>query len=93
VNGKLKTKILLLQIMATLNETLAAVNAARVDIAKIRVENSQLRLFLETTIKTLQDIISAGAADADTVAALGTAVAGLRDDLAAFDSDVPDAPA
>lgn len=88
-----KTNKLLRQIMAILEDTLAQVKDLRLSIAKVRKENGDLRLVLETRITNLEKLIEEGQANPETIAALAAEVAGAREDLDGFDADVPDATA
>jgi methyl-accepting chemotaxis protein len=79
--------------MAILEDTLAQVKDLRLSIAKVRKENGDLRLVLETRITNLEKLIEEGQANPETIAALAAEVAGAREDLDGFDADVPDATA
>jgi uncharacterized coiled-coil DUF342 family protein len=79
------------EIMAILEDTLAQVKDLRLDIAKVRKENADLRLVLETRITNLEKLLEGATANPETIAALAAEVAGARKDLQDFDADVPDA--
>ena len=79
-------------IMALLEDTLAQVKALRLDVAKVRAENAALRLMLETRIANLEKLLEDATGNPETIAALAAEVAGAREDLSAFDADVPDSP-
>lgn len=81
------------QIMAALEDALADLKALRLDLTKVRQENTSLRTFLTERIAALEKIIADGGANPETIAAITAEVAGLKSDLAEFDADVPDAPA
>ena len=88
---KLKQKV---DKMATqLEDTIQALKDARVQLAAVRKEQTDLRTTLTERIKALEDIIAAGGTTPEILAALKVEVDGLKEDLGTFDADIPNATA
>ncbi len=94
--------------MGLLEDATAELKQARVDLAKIRKEQTDTRTALATSIQQQSELIKTqteriaalekiiadggGSIPPEVVAAFRAELDGAKADLAAFDEDIPDAP-